>query len=115
VRCCAARERYGPGRSPSLGRLRAGEGGLGELISFQWATAKLDSKVYRVNGQHFSTMLARLNGNFRHNCVVHLDEFEVDSKDGLVNLFRQYDPRKTAARVICCEPNSVATVIYPEN
>jgi hypothetical protein len=70
--------------------------GLGELISFQWATAKLDSKVYRVNGQHSSTMLARLNGNFRDNCVVHLDEFEVDSKDGLVNLFRQYDPRKSS-------------------
>jgi hypothetical protein len=45
---------------------------------------------------HSSTMLARLNGNFPEHCAVHLDEFEVDSKDGLVNVFRQYDSRRSS-------------------
>jgi hypothetical protein len=64
-----------------------------ELVAFHWAVAELDGKRYRVNGQHSSTMLARRNGNFPEDAVVHLHTYSVADKDGLVNLFRQLDPR----------------------
>lgn len=67
----------------------------GFAVPFSWATAKLGDKVYRVNGQHSSHMLAALNGTFPDGLKVHMDEYEVVDKDGLVDIFRQYDDRKS--------------------
>ena len=36
----------------------------GQLISFNWATAKFEDKVFRMNGQHSSAVLCELNGQF---------------------------------------------------
>jgi hypothetical protein len=68
----------------------------GQLIPFWWATAKMGGKTYRVNGQHSSNMLCELNGTFPPGLKVCLNEFEVDSPDGLAILFRQLDPRQSA-------------------
>jgi hypothetical protein len=68
----------------------------GRLITFQWATAKLGERVFRMNGQHSSTMLCGLNGSFPSDLMVHWDEYEVDNEYGLASLFRQFDARKSS-------------------
>lgn len=67
----------------------------GNLVTFHWSTAKLGSKKLRMNGQHSSNMLCSLNGQFPEGLKVHLDEYEVDSKEALAVLFRQFDDRKS--------------------
>jgi hypothetical protein len=67
----------------------------GHLVTFHWATARFGGKKLRMNGMHSSTMLSNLNGNFPKNAKVHLDEYEVNDKDGLALLFRQFDARKS--------------------
>lgn len=67
----------------------------GTLVTFHWSTAKLGSKKLRMNGQHSSNMLCGLNGQFPDGLKVHLDEYEVDSKEALAVLFRQFDDRKS--------------------
>jgi hypothetical protein len=67
----------------------------GELVTFHWATAKLGDKRLRMNGQHSSTMLTGLNGEFPEGLYVHLDDYEVDDEIGLAALFRQFDDRKS--------------------
>ena len=67
----------------------------GQLVTFNWAKAKVGGKEVRMNGQHSSEMLAGLNGKFPEGLVVHMDEYEVDNPEGLAVLFRQYDDRKS--------------------
>jgi hypothetical protein len=67
----------------------------GQLIAFNWATAKLGDKEYRMNGQHSSAVLCELDGSFPDGLKVHLDSYEVDDKEGLALLFRQFDNRKS--------------------
>jgi hypothetical protein len=66
----------------------------GQAITFNWAIAKVDEKEYRVNGNHSSTMLSDLNGQFPEGLKVHIDTYKVDSTAGLALLFRQFDYRK---------------------
>ncbi len=68
----------------------------GKLVTFQWAKAELNGQWLRMNGQHSSTMLCELNGAFPTNLFVHLDEYHVESLDGLADLFRQFDDRKSS-------------------
>lgn len=68
----------------------------GQLVTFQWAMAKLGSKLVRMNGQHSSTMLHELNGAFPEGLSVHLDTYEVQKPDDLAELFRQFDARKSS-------------------
>lgn len=63
------------------------------LITFVWATVKFDGKVYRMNGNHSSMMLSKLDGAFPEGLKVHLDEYETDTLEGMALLFRQYDSR----------------------
>jgi hypothetical protein len=67
----------------------------GQLIAFNWATAKFGDKEFRMNGQHSSAVLSELNGQFPEGLKVHLDSYEVDTKEGLALLFRQFDSRKS--------------------
>ena len=67
----------------------------GQLIAFNWATAKFGDKEYRMNGQHSSAVLCELNGSFPDGLKVHLDSYVVDDKEGLALLFRQFDNRKS--------------------
>jgi hypothetical protein len=67
----------------------------GRLIAFHWAKAKIGDKEYRMNGQHSAAVLSELNGTFPQNLKVHLDTYQVDSKENLASLFRQFDARKS--------------------
>ena len=67
----------------------------GQLVTFNWSTAKLGERILRMNGQHSSKMLCDLNGAFPKGLKVHLDTYEVDSSEDLAILFRQFDDRKS--------------------
>lgn len=67
----------------------------GKLVPFHWAIATCAGKTLRMNGQHSSTMLCNLDGKFPQGGKVHLDEYAVDSPEGLADLFRQFDARKS--------------------
>src|SRR6185503_4370700 len=62
----------------------------GRAIPFFWASAKLDGKEYRVNGQHSSEALSRMNGTLPAGLIVHRDIYTVKGQDGLILLFRQF-------------------------
>jgi hypothetical protein len=71
-------------------------------VSFQWAVAELQQNGgiirLRVNGQHSSWALAKLlveNGLPPSLCI-HLDTYAVQDESGAVQLFRQFDARKSA-------------------
>ncbi len=48
-----------------------------------------------MNGQHSSTLLAGMNGEFPDGLYAHIDEYAVDGHGGLAELFRQFDDRKS--------------------
>lgn len=80
---------------PDRVRHLAEKAAAGTLVTFCWSRAKLGDKLYRMNGQHSSTMLCQLNGAFPDGLKVHLDDYQVDSEFGLAALFRQFDDRKS--------------------
>jgi hypothetical protein len=80
---------------PARAKMLREKAEAGQLVTFTWATAKVGDKEYRVNGQHSSAVLAELNGEFPQGLKVHLDTYGVDSMDGLAQLFRQFDARKS--------------------
>jgi hypothetical protein len=72
----------------------------GQLVTFHWSTATLGNRKMRMNGQHSSKMLTELNGQFPQDLVVHIDNYTVDTPDGLALLFRQFDDRKSSRSVL---------------
>ena len=80
---------------PARAKMLREKAEAGQLIAFNWATAKVGDKEYRVNGQHSSAVLTELNGQFPQGLKVHMDTYEVDNTDGLALLFRQFDSRKS--------------------
>jgi len=66
-----------------------------KLVAFNWAVAKFGNTEFRMNGQHSSKILCELNGEFPHDLRVHLDTYEVTDREGLADLFRQFDNRKS--------------------
>jgi hypothetical protein len=65
----------------------------GLAIPFIWSYVTYKGKDYRMNGQHSSKMLASMNGNMPQGLVAHIDQFEVESEEEMVAIFRQYDAR----------------------
>lgn len=68
----------------------------GQLVTFHWASARLGNKTLRMNGQHSSTMLHELNGQFPDGLMVHQDRYEVEQPTDLAVLFQQFDARKSS-------------------
>jgi hypothetical protein len=68
----------------------------GTLIPFNWSVAVLDGVEYRMNGQHSSGVLNDLDGGFPEADVVVLTKYDVKNKEGLAQLFRQFDDRKSS-------------------
>jgi hypothetical protein len=80
---------------PARAKMLREKAEAGQLVTFNWATAKVGDKEYRVNGQHSSAVLSELNGQFPEGLKVHMDTYEVSNTDGLALLFRQFDARKS--------------------
>jgi len=72
----------------------------GQLVTFHWSRAKYKGKAIRMNGQHSSTMLCQLNGDFPNGLFAHIDDYEVDSEKDLALLFRQFDDRKSSRNTL---------------
>lgn len=73
----------------------------GTAIAFVWSCAKIvgTDEIFRMNGNHSSNMLAKLNGQFPAGLKAHIDTYEVDNHDALALLFRQIDSRQSARTV----------------
>jgi hypothetical protein len=71
------------------------KGANGKLVTFHWSQAQYGGKLIRMNGQHSSTALCNLNGNFPRGLHVHIDTYKVDEKEDLADLFQQFDGRKS--------------------
>jgi len=84
----------------------------GLLIPFQWAFATWNGKTYRMNAQHSSNMLGGLDGKFPKGLFAHVDEYEVDSLEGMALLFRQFDDRKSGRTPI--DVSGAYQGLYPE-
>jgi hypothetical protein len=70
-------------------------------IAFNWSTCLILStgEVIRLNGQHSSRVLAEIakaNGAFPAGLKVHLDQYEAESMQDAVLIFRQIDNRQSA-------------------
>ena len=61
-----------------------------------WVIAVIDGVEYRVNAQHSSEMLSKLNGAFPEGMFVHLDTLECPDLAALAAVFRQFDDRRSA-------------------
>jgi len=82
----------------------------GNAIPFIWSYVTHNGIDYRMNGQHSSIMLDRLNGNLPAGLIAHIDQYEVDTEAEMVNIFRQYDARKSG-RTPMDVTNAYASVV----
>jgi hypothetical protein len=65
----------------------------GRAIPFNWALVRFVGKDYRMNGQHSSRAIMEFDGDLPDGLSVHLDKFQADTKQGMADLFRQFDAR----------------------
>jgi hypothetical protein len=68
----------------------------GLFISVSWSVAKFEGRLIRMNGQHSSIVLADCGEHFPEGLHVHFDTYEVTSRNGLAELFRQFDARQSS-------------------
>ncbi len=61
-----------------------------------WARAELNGRIYRVNGQHSSTVLAECNGHFPTEMNVVIEDFHCDTDEDIAELFAQFDAKISA-------------------
>jgi hypothetical protein len=66
------------------------------LVTFQWSVANYGGRKVRMNGQHSSTALCELNGAFPKGLKVHIDTYDVETKEDLAELFQEFDARKSS-------------------
>lgn len=72
----------------------------GLATPFSWAFAiRPDGTIVRINGQHSSAMLSKLNGDMPVGLTVTISTYKVDDRDGEVALFRQFDSRRSSRTI----------------
>ncbi len=69
----------------------------GQFFAPRWAVAKLGDKMIRVNGQHSSTMLARLD-ELPASMTAIIDTYEVQNETELGELFTKFDNPESTRR-----------------
>lgn len=65
----------------------------GKALPFNWATVEYGGVIYRENGMHSAEAIVEVGADLPDNLVFHLDQFKVQDKLGMVELFRQFDQR----------------------
>jgi hypothetical protein len=66
----------------------------GQATVFNWAIAvRPDETERRINGQHSSDILAKLDGDMPSGLMVNLSRYKVDDERDEILLFRQFDPK----------------------
>jgi hypothetical protein len=72
----------------------------GLATPFHWAVAERpDGTRVRMNGNHSSNMLSKLDGDMPEGLTAVLDTYKVENRDGEVALFRQFDPRRSSRSI----------------
>lgn len=72
----------------------------GLATPFSWAFAiRPDGTIVRINGQHSSHMLSKLNGDMPEGLTAVLTTYKVEDRNGEVALFRQFDSRRSSRTV----------------
>lgn len=82
----------------------------GNAIPFIWAYVTFNGKDFRMNGQHSSTLLSRLNGDMPKGLIAHVDQYGAETEADMVNIFRQYDVRKSGRSTLDVT-NAYASVV----
>lgn len=72
----------------------------GKFYPPRWATAELNSVIYRVNGGTSSHMLVSRNGNFPLGLQVVIDRFLCATLEDVADLFDQFDHRKSIRTMV---------------
>lgn len=67
----------------------------GKFYAPCWGIAELNGTWYRIDGGHSSTVLAQANGHFPKGLDVVIRKFQCDSKEDLIELFNEFDNRKS--------------------
>lgn len=71
-----------------------GQVAAGHATTFHWATAERpDGTKVRINGQHSSDLLSKLDGDMPAGLMAIIDRYTVDGPEGEVLLFRQFDSK----------------------
>jgi hypothetical protein len=65
----------------------------GEALPFQWADVEYQGSIMRMNGQHSSAAILQVGADLPETLSFHLDHFAADDREGIVDLFRQFDQR----------------------
>jgi len=65
----------------------------GLALPFQWATVDYGNQTYRMNGQHSSNAILEAADFLPERMGFHIDHYKVDDRQGMVELFRQFDQR----------------------
>jgi len=68
----------------------------GVFLPCQWATVWLDGIQYRMNGNHSSNVLMKVADPFPTDLMAHIDEYEAETPEDVVELFRQFDARESS-------------------
>jgi len=68
----------------------------GLFLPCQWASVWLGGEQYRMNGNHSSNLLWKLPEPFPTDLVAHIDEYDAETPEDIVELFRQFDARESA-------------------
>ena len=72
----------------------------GLAVPFNWVIAERpDGTRVRMNGNHSSNMLSKLDGDMPAGLTAVLSTYKVENRDGEVALFRQFDPRRSARTI----------------
>ena len=71
-----------------------GEVMAGQATVFHWAIAvRPDESERRINGQHSSHVLSKLDGDMPEGLMVNLSRYKVDDERDEILLFRKFDPK----------------------
>ena len=74
----------------------------GAALPFNWARVVYQGQVYRMNGRNSSTAITNVGVDNPATLAFHMDDYEADTRRGMVDLFRQFDQRwssRTTAEV----------------
>lgn len=76
---------------------------LGLFLPPHWVSVYLGGREERMNGNHSSNLLWKVPEPFPERLHVHLDEYEAETPEDVILLFRQFDARESSR-----SPNDVA-------
>lgn len=65
----------------------------GLALPFNWATVEYDGQTVRMNGQHSSAAIMEVGPEIPDRLAFHVDQFRAADRNGMVELFRQFDQR----------------------